>query len=107
MISSDSYPAVGMLEFTEFTKATKIKDATIQFQTLDRMYIAANSKAPGAPVPQGGAGAGNALSRSEFLEALVRIANVKYREPGLAESFNDALIMMLDSMLANFQNRPW
>jgi hypothetical protein len=96
-----------MLEFTEFTKDTKIKDATIQFQTLDRMYIAANSKAPGAPTPQGGASNGNALCRSEFLEALVRIANVKYREPGLAESFNDALIMLLDSMLANFVARPW
>jgi hypothetical protein len=69
------------------------------------MYIAANSKAPGAPTNAGGQG--NNLNRSEFLEVLVRIANVKYREPGLAETFNDALIMLLDSMLANAQVKPW
>ena len=105
LISSDSYPSIGMIEFTEFTKETKIKDSTIQFQTLDRMYIAANSKAPGAPTV--GGGAGNNLNRSEFLEALVRIANVKYREPGLAATFDDALVMLLDSMLSNFVTKPW
>ena len=69
------------------------------------MYIAANSKAPGAPTV--GGGAGNNLNRSEFLEALVRIANVKYREPGLAATFDDALVMLLDSMLSNFVTKPW
>lgn len=69
------------------------------------MFIAANSKAPGS-VPTG-ANNGNNLNRSEFLEVLVRIANVKYREPGLAETFNDALVMLLDSMLSNYVMRPW
>jgi len=71
------------------------------------MYIAANSKAPGSAAVQGGPSNGNNLMRYEFLEVLVRIANVKYREPGLAESFNDALVMLLQSMLANASSKPW
>ena len=70
------------------------------------MFIAANSKAPGAPVEKGG-GAGNNLNRSEFLEVLVRIANVKYRETGLAENFNEALIMLMNSIIENFDVKPW
>jgi hypothetical protein len=71
------------------------------------MFIAANSRAPGSAAVPAGANNGNNLNRSEFLEVLVRIANVKYREPGIVETFNEALIMLLDSMLSNCEVRPW
>ena len=64
------------------------------------MFIAAKVAAP-PTISQ------NALVRFEFLEVLVRIANAKYKETGRAETFNDALIMVLDSIWANYPMAQW
>ena len=100
LISSDSYPAIGVNEFTAFCRVAQILDHTVPTATVDRMFIAAKVAAPAA-ISQ------NALVRFEFLEVLVRIANAKYKETGRAETFNEALNMLLDSIWTNYPMKQW
>jgi hypothetical protein len=38
---------------------------------------------------------------------LVRISNAKYKETGKASSYNDALNMLLESILRKYEKKPW
>ena len=52
-------------------------------------------------------GTGNTLFRHEFLEIMIRLASSKYRESGRAASYNEALDIMLESIIPKFQRKPW
>lgn len=91
LMCGDSYPAVGVNEFHAFCRTTGILDGSLATATVDRMYIAAKVGAPAGI-------SATALIRYEFLEALIRIANAKYRDTGLAESYSGALKMLLGSI---------
>lgn len=43
LIGGDSYPSIGMNEFTSFAKVSGILDGSIPFATVDRMFIAVNA----------------------------------------------------------------
>lgn len=47
------------------------------------------------------------LFRYEFLELLVRIADVKYRQSGRASTCDEALKMVLKQMFARYSKSPW
>ena len=64
------------------------------------MFIATKVGAPSM-------GTGNTLFRHEFLEILVRIAAAKYKETGRARSYSQALRMMVESIITNYETRPW
>lgn len=46
LISGDSYPHIGLLDFGKFAVQTEITDETIEQQTIDRMFIAAKVNTP-------------------------------------------------------------
>ena len=73
MISDDQYPMIGWLQTAEFCKECEITDNDCPASAVDRAFIAANYNADSKN------DAINALSRSEFLEILVRLADIKYR----------------------------
>lgn len=100
LMAGDNYPHIGLLDFSSFCRDVGILDGSIPTHTVDRMFLATKAGAPSV-------GAGNALFRHEFLEILIRIANTKYRESGKADTFSEALEMMLNSVLANFKAKPW
>ena len=47
------------------------------------------------------------MFRYEFLELFVRIADVKYRQSGRANNYNDALKMLLNITMKNYEKLPW
>lgn len=100
LISGDSYPHIGLMEFTKFAVATDILDETIEQQTIDRMIIASKVGSPPGV-------ANSQLFRYEFLELFVRIADVKYRQSGRAKNYNDALRMLLEKTLKKYEKQPW
>lgn len=114
MISSDNYPHIGWLEFVTFCGAVDILDETIPRATIDLLFVATKAKdkdkAKAAAPPKG---SGNTLFRHEFLEIMIRIANSKYREvnafnkTGRAASYSEALGMLLESVVAKYETRPW
>ena len=68
--------------------------------TVDRMFIATKVNAPSV-------GAANALFRHEFLEILLRISNVKFKDTGVVSTFAEALQIMLDEILEKYAVKPW
>lgn len=100
LISGDNYPHIGWNEFGAFCRQVGILDGTTPTATVDRMFIATKV---GAPTE----GTGNTLFRHEFLEIMMRISNVKYRETGRAATHHAALSMMLESIIQRFETRPW
>lgn len=108
LISSDNYPHIGWLEFVTFCGAVDILDDAIPRATIDLLFVATKArdkeKAKAAAPPKG---SGNTLFRHEFLEIMIRIANSKYRESGRAATHSEALSMLLESVVAKYETRPW
>ena len=85
-----------------------ILDETIPRATVDLMFVATKTRDKDKAKPSGPAkGNGNTLFRHEFLEIMIRISNAKYRETGRASTFSEALSMMLESVVAKYETRPW
>jgi hypothetical protein len=108
LISSDNYPHIGWLEFVTFCGAVDILDDTIPRATVDLLFVATKArdkdKAKSAAPAKG---TGNTLFRHEFLEIMIRIANSKYRETDRAATYSEALGMLLESVVAKHETRPW
>ena len=83
-MSGDNYPHIGLNDFVSFCRDVEVLDGTMPTSTVDRMFIATKVNAPTV-------GGGNALFRHEFLERLLRISNVKYRDSGVVSTFAEAL----------------
>ena len=74
--SNSSYPCVTVLDFSTFAAKAKIFDKYVNIAAVDRAFIATNFKAKDQAEVVGNPG--NALTRFEFLEILVRLAKDKY-----------------------------
>ena len=60
---------------------------------MDRTYIAATLKVAESNAPS------NGLRRFEFLEILVRLANVKYLEPKILKTYAEATEKLLKEVV--------
>lgn len=100
LMSSDNYPHIGWNDFTAFTRLTQVLDDTIPTSTIDRMFLAAKAGTPQG-LPQ------QLLFRHEFLEVLCRIARAKFCETGRADNINDALNILLEGIVKNYETKPW
>ena len=77
-------------------------DQFVNISSVDRTYIAANLKVETSSAPS------NGLKRFEFLEILVRLANIKYLEPKLVKSYAEATEKLItECLLPNFHPEPW
>jgi hypothetical protein len=86
-------PMIGWNDFTIFGKRTGIQDGTaIDTATFDRTFILTNVNTHGLTNSSE-----RNLQRYEFVEVLVRLATIKYKDKlHLASSFADALEMLLE-----------
>ncbi len=77
-------------------------DNAINISTVDRTFIAANLKVESSTAPS------NGLKRYEFLEIIVRLANIKYLETKIVKTFADATEKLItECILPNYQIEPW
>ena len=67
-----SWPNIGSIDFGDFTNKAKILDNVVNISSVDRTFIAATLKVAESLAPA------NGLRRFEFIEILVRLANIKY-----------------------------
>ena len=74
--------------------------------TVDRAFIAANVAVEGQKISDDNPA--NALSRFEFLEILVRLAQAKFKETGLCSTFEESMTRLLDEFIFPLANpEPW
>ena len=72
---SESYPTIGMKDFTSFCYRSKILDRNLNLATMDRLFITTNvSNNPFKNSSE------RLLHRYEFLEMICRLAQAKYKE---------------------------
>ena len=71
--SVDAYPNIGWLQFTNFCKAIDIPSEKCTLSDIERCFIAANYEEEDVPENPN-----RLLNRYEFLEILVRVADVRY-----------------------------
>ena len=69
-----NYPNISWNDFTAFWNTCQLVDKNLGLSTLDRIFIATN-----VSMHEYSANAERDLSRYEFMEILVRIANEKYK----------------------------
>ena len=94
--SQSSYPQITALDVSGLAARSRIVEPNFGMQNIDRMFIAAIFQMPDQLKFSF---VGNALVRFEFWEILVRIANLKYRETGVTQSFSEALSMLIEERL--------
>lgn len=100
--ANSSWPNIGSLDFCDFATKAKLIDNVVNISTVDRTYIAATLK-----VAETSAIA-NGLQRFEFLEILVRLANIKYLETKVVKSFPEAIEkLIVECIIPNFVPEPW
>jgi hypothetical protein len=94
------------MDYSQFVTKSKIPDKNVNLAAVDRTFIATNVVPRGAPlVPNM---PGNALCRFQFLEAIVRLGNEKYKGPGYVKTFAEATQKVLhECIFTNFTPEPW
>lgn len=101
LMSGDSYPFVGWIDFCTFCRVSEIQDSTVMTgPMIDNIFFATKFN------PQPG-GENKQLFRHEFLEILVRLSLAKYFQTGLAKTPVEALNMIIDLILEKYKLEEW
>ena len=82
LIAVSSYPCVGLMDYGDFVVKCRIKDDSLgcNQSAIDRTFIAANIPKGGGSKDSKENGVGNAMMRYEFLEVIVRLAQMRYKD---------------------------
>lgn len=86
LISRSNFPLISWIDFTNYCETTKIVDKNVVLATIDRLFIATNVE-----LQQTDETKEKALSRYQFFEILVRLANAKFKDPGIVATSAEAL----------------
>ena len=107
LISQSSYPNIGQIDFGNFCEVCKIMDGkVVNLSTVDRAFIAANVAVDGQKLSDDNPT--NALSRFEFLEILVRLAQFKFVNSGVCSTYEEAMQKLLEEHIFPYANpEPW
>ena len=93
MIAANSnYPTITLNDYTSFINRSKIIDKNVNLAAVDRMFIATNTSNNKYKVS-----AERELHRYEFVEVIVRLSLVKYKEPKIHEKLHDATLAILEN----------
>ena len=102
LAASSAWPNIGQLDFADFAAKAKFLDNFVNLSAIDRTFIAANLKVSDSAAPS------NGLKRYEFLEILVRLANIKYLESKIVKTFAEATEkIIVECVLPHFTTEPW
>ena len=81
----------------------KIPDKNVGLATIDRVFIATNVE-----LEKNDDNPDKALCRYEFMEILVRLANRKYKEPGILKTHSESLERLLNEHVIPYAKpHPW
>ena len=96
---------MGWTAFANFCIKAGIPDKKgCPLATIDRVFIVVDQ--PSEEVVPGKLAKN--MMRFEFLEGLVRIANCKYKETGVAATVTESFSLLIDECIAeNFEFQPW
>jgi hypothetical protein len=106
-IAQSSFPNISWIDFGNFCERCRIIDGKgVTLATVDRAFIAANVAVDGMKLSE--ENPTNALSRFEFLEILVRLAQSKFKETGICATYEESMIKLLEEHIFPFANPdPW
>jgi hypothetical protein len=94
-ISQSSFPNISWIDFGNFCEKCKIIDGKgVTLATVDRAFIAANVALDGQKLSEDNPT--NALSRFEFMEIILRLAQSKYKETGICSTYEESLNKILE-----------
>jgi hypothetical protein len=88
-----SYPSISLLDFSSFIASLGFlsdPSSTLTLQHLDRLFIAANYE-----VEEQDENPDRSLNRFEFIEVLVRVAGVRYRDTKMVGRYSEAMDLLL------------
>ena len=85
LASLSIFPAISLNDFTAWARKCKFIDRNLSSSTLDRLFIAANVEVG----EEQDDNPDKALIRFEFIELLARVANEKYKKPGITSSVTE------------------
>lgn len=91
LASRSCFPTISWIDFTNFCDFCKILDKNVGLATIDRNFIATNVELEAVDDNPD-----NSLCRYEFYEILVRLANAKFKEPGITATHSEALQRLLE-----------
>ncbi|CDW89852.1 UNKNOWN [Stylonychia lemnae] len=101
--SRSSFPNISWIDFTTFCEQCKVLDKNVVLATIDRLFIATNVE-----IESTSDSPDKSLCRYEFFEILVRLANAKYKEPGIVATHSEAFRKILEEhILPNAFVHPW
>lgn len=103
--SYSQFPYIKFLAWNSIAGECNILDENLDSATVDRTYIAVTANMNAALkgiLPEG------TMSRYQFYEGIVRIANFKYKLPGLTENTLEGLkILINDKLRKTYDNHVW
>ena len=88
--ANSNYPTITLNDYTSFINRSKILDKNVNLAAVDRMFIATNTSNNKYKNS-----AERELHRYEFVEVIVRLSLVKYKEPKIHEKLHDATEQIL------------
>jgi hypothetical protein len=83
---SSSYPTITLIDFKKFLDVCKIYDINISLTTVELLFVKTNDT-----INEYKNRGERALHRYEFLEIIVRLAQVKYKDAKVIPSLKDAV----------------
>jgi hypothetical protein len=95
--STSSYPTISLIDFKKFLDVSKVYDQNISLTTIEQLFVITNDTSNSYKNRDE-----RCLHRYEFIEIIVRLAQVKYKEPKIIPSLRDAVEKMIkDDIIKN------
>lgn len=103
LASKSNFPSITLLDFTSFAEQCKFLDKNVNISTIDRLFIATNVE-----IIANDENPDKELCRFEVFEILLRMANFKFKEQGICETYSEALEKLLkENVFPNYKIHPW
>lgn len=93
LILNSEYPIITWNDFTILCNKCKVVDKICNLSIIDTIYIATNVSL------NNNQNADRDLSRYEFLEIIVRLANEKFKKTGMVQTYSQALQRFLNEYI--------
>lgn len=90
-ICNSNFPNISWIDFSNFCEKCKIYDKNVLLATIDRIFIATNVE-----IEKNDDNPDKALQRFEFYEILVRVAQFKFKDPGICPTYAEGLTKLLN-----------
>jgi hypothetical protein len=99
-MATSRYPYVTLLDFAKFVSSCKLMDSNLNVAAVDRIFLAASLSADLSASGPGAFRTMKLLTRHQFIEALVRCAQLKYQQPSSVPSEERRLPIAMTKLFA-------